>query len=130
MITTLSTLIPRLATLEAKATKGPWHMAINPGGPMEQPAFPSIRDSSNLPDGNDIVMMPLGFSEEVKANAEFIALLRNLAPALLAERQALREALEEIQRSANGTARQDFASLIRFIRQKSRAALSLADKPL
>ena len=58
--------------MKTKHTPTPWHVAFNDGGPENQPAFPSIRDGSGGKDGNDIVAMPLGDSETVKANAEFI----------------------------------------------------------
>ncbi len=57
---------------EAQHTPVPWKVSTNPGGPGDQPAFPSIRDSSGLPHGQDIVAMPLGDSETVNANAAFI----------------------------------------------------------
>ncbi len=53
-------------------TPTPWKVATNPGAPQNAPAFPSIVDCSGLPNGEDIVAMPLGNSEEVKANAAFI----------------------------------------------------------
>lgn len=50
----------------------PWKVASNPGGPENQPLFPSVRDASELPHGEDIVAMPLGNSEIVNANAKRI----------------------------------------------------------
>ena len=67
---------------EFKGTPGPWQRAMNPGGPGDQPAFPSVRDNSGAPDGGDIVCMPLGDSETVKANALLIAAAPDLLAAL------------------------------------------------
>jgi len=62
----------RELNMDAKHTPEPWHVATNPGGPDDQPAFPSVRDNSGLKHGQDIVCMPLGDSDTVKANAERI----------------------------------------------------------
>ncbi len=84
------------AALEGrKHTPVPWHVATNPGGPGDQPAFPSIRDNSGLPHGEDIVAMPLGDSETVKANAAFICEAVNSHALLLAQNAEMREALEQ-----------------------------------
>lgn len=47
----------------------PWALATNPGGPGNQPLFPSVRDSSGLPHGEDIVVVTLGNEARCKANA-------------------------------------------------------------
>ena len=61
----------------------PWKVATNPGGPKDQPAFPCIKDASGEKDGMDIVAMPLGNSELVRANAELIVRCTNAHEALV-----------------------------------------------
>jgi len=60
----------------------PWKVATNPGGPENQPAFPHIVDATGEAHGMDIVAMPLGNSETVKANAALIARIAELEGAL------------------------------------------------
>ena len=58
---------------ETKFTKGPWKLSSNPGGPGDQPAFPSVIDMSGRPHGEDIVCSAYGDQDTVKANAYLIA---------------------------------------------------------
>lgn len=111
-MTTLSTLIQRLAELEAKATKGPWDSnGIDISPIMDTPPYepPSLKRYED---------------------AEFIALLRNSFPALLAERQALREALrfyaeiDDYKAPMTG----GMGKLYFDVGQTARAALALAHK--
>jgi len=92
----------KVIALHEKATPGPWHRATNPGGPGEQPAFPSVRDDTWALHGEDIVAMPLGDSETVKSNADFIAFARTFAPkaalALTATRAENARQAAEIER--------------------------------
>jgi len=67
-----------------KHTPTPWHVSTNPGGPGDQPAFPSVRDASGAKHGYDIVAMPCGNSETVTANAAFIVRACNAHDDLLA----------------------------------------------
>lgn len=62
----------------------PWKVATNPVGRGDQPAFPSVVDSTGRPHGEDIVCCPLGNSETVKANAAFIVHAVNSHDELLA----------------------------------------------
>ncbi len=80
---------------QMKCSPLPWKVSTNVGGPDDQPAFPSIVDSSNEPHGADIVAMPLGDSETVKANAAHIIHCVN-------NFEDLRKALEEIEEYWNG----------------------------
>jgi len=83
-----------------KATARPWAVATNPGGPNDQPAFPSVRDCSGKPHGEDIVAMPLGDSDTVKANAALIVQAVNEYDAL----NNLAECCERAARMRAGTA--------------------------
>jgi len=98
-MTTLSTIITRLTELEAKATKGPWQRAKTPDGIDDSNGHPFL--DCRMPD-----------------DAEFLVLLRNALPALLAERQALREALESVP------------SIDHPCIAKIDAALNITNKPL
>lgn len=118
--TTLSTLIPRLAELEAKATKGPWKTS-----PQTEYMMSAIETNART--------IAIAIAEN---DLEFIALLHNTFPALLSERQALREALEAALTVIHHTPACDkhlteqctcgAASACLTIS----AALSLADKPI
>jgi hypothetical protein len=79
---------------ETKHSPLPWHVATNPGGPEDQPAFPSVRDNSGEPHGMDIVAMPLGNSETVWANARRIVQCVNAHDELVA---SLTQALAYIE---------------------------------
>lgn len=74
---------------EIKHSPTPWAVATNPGGPMDQPAFPPIVDASGNPHGEDIVAMPLGNSETVQANAAHIVKCVNLHEELVDALQEL-----------------------------------------
>lgn len=57
----------------------PYRIRTNPGGPGDQPAFPSVIDSSGLQHGEDTVADLFGDSETVKRHAAITASALNAA---------------------------------------------------
>lgn len=107
-------------------TPTPWHVATNPGGPGDQPAFPSVRDSSGLKDGEDIICMPLGDSDTVKANAAFIVRAVNAHDDLLAACQALLKVADSCSRFAEEMPSHEWARYLEATEQ-ARAAIERAN---
>lgn len=99
MTNTLSSLITRAKELERKATKGPWTKSQSFAGATIYAGSPQTGAKGHVAsfDSGDYTQS----QEQGHANAGLSALLRNLAPALFAERDALREALEKIANGEN-----------------------------